>query len=396
MLRETGLLAGGRLARRARAGRADLARCSTLRRPRFQPRTRRPAVDQASAAAVAAPPRGARRRPSPPPSGDQAATALTEANGLPFGGLFRRFGAGGRSLGRGPSSMTSDGSCEETVRARRASSLSCGEGTPSRRRSPVEGARSTHGTSHESGGRTAIKHPEAAKATVQRSTAVARSRANHVPATSGLSHGAPRPERPQRTEMGTKNLAGPRRERAPRASIVTAARQDDRRGARAALAAVSLALPAPALAAEPAACLSPDPTAWPTRRLRTSWWRSTTSTSMADPVVEGSVNVTDSCGYGDRRISHGRCALKNTIQAFGGQVNFGTRDVRPKNGGVPHGHVFRSTRLHLQNFTTNVRPRPAPTAAARSQARIRSTRRAGREHPRADAARQLLDAAARR
>jgi MYXO-CTERM domain-containing protein len=89
-----------------------------------------------------------------------------------------------------------------------------------------------------------------------------------------------------------------------------------------ALAAASLA--AVTARAEPAECLSFDPTKWPAPSKPYFMIAFDTSSSMTDPVNNAAGQpITDSCGYGTNRISHGRCAIKNTFLAFAGQVNFG-------------------------------------------------------------------------
>jgi hypothetical protein len=83
------------------------------------------------------------------------------------------------------------------------------------------------------------------------------------------------------------------------------------------LAAAFTAAPA-ALAAEPVACLDPDPAAWPAPAKPYFMIAFDTSGSMT-----ASITNTNSCGYPDNRLGHGRCAIKNTIQAYSGQANFG-------------------------------------------------------------------------
>ena len=71
------------------------------------------------------------------------------------------------------------------------------------------------------------------------------------------------------------------------------------------------------LAAEPATCLSQDPSQWPSPSKPYFMVIVDTSGSMGT-----NVGVSNSCGYATNRIGHARCAVKNTVQAFGG-VNFG-------------------------------------------------------------------------
>jgi putative metal-binding protein len=87
------------------------------------------------------------------------------------------------------------------------------------------------------------------------------------------------------------------------------------------VAPASGACPSPA---EPASCLSPDPAQWPAPSKPYFMIAVDTSGSMAQNVVPA---VTNSCGFGapggTDRITHARCALRNTIQAFSGQVHMG-------------------------------------------------------------------------
>ncbi len=75
----------------------------------------------------------------------------------------------------------------------------------------------------------------------------------------------------------------------------------------------------PASAQEPAACLSPDPAQWPAASKPYFMLAIDTSGSMTTGVASG-----NSCGYAPNdRNAHSRCAMKNTVQAFSGEVNFG-------------------------------------------------------------------------
>ena len=108
---------------------------------------------------------------------------------------------------------------------------------------------------------------------------------------------------------------------------------------------------------EPPQCLSPDPSQWPAPAKPYFMLAVDTSSSMAEPlpfllcsqssdctaasagntclcfgggappcgVGNGSCNgVAPACpGYASNRSGHERCALQNTLEAFGGQVNFG-------------------------------------------------------------------------
>jgi MYXO-CTERM domain-containing protein len=84
-----------------------------------------------------------------------------------------------------------------------------------------------------------------------------------------------------------------------------------------ALAATTILLSPPAGAAEDAACLSQDPTQWPKPSRPYFMVVVDTSGSMTTAV-----SGTNSCGYPNNRLGHARCAVKNTINAFG-EVNFG-------------------------------------------------------------------------
>lgn len=81
----------------------------------------------------------------------------------------------------------------------------------------------------------------------------------------------------------------------------------------AALCAVSTAA-----RAEAPECLSSDPSQWPAPSKPYFMIAFDTSGSMGDPIA--SMN---SCGYPNNRLGHGRCAIKNTLLAYAGQVNFG-------------------------------------------------------------------------
>lgn len=84
------------------------------------------------------------------------------------------------------------------------------------------------------------------------------------------------------------------------------------------LAAVAWATPTTvASAAEPAACLSDNPSDWPASSRPYFMIIVDTSGSMTS-----SVSSNNSCGYPNDRMGHARCAVKNTVQAFG-EVNFG-------------------------------------------------------------------------
>ena len=75
-----------------------------------------------------------------------------------------------------------------------------------------------------------------------------------------------------------------------------------------------------AQAAEDPKCLSPDPTQWPSPSKPYFMFVIDNSGSMTT-----SVGSTPSCGaaYGTDRIGHARCAVRNTVAAYAGEVNFG-------------------------------------------------------------------------
>ena len=74
-----------------------------------------------------------------------------------------------------------------------------------------------------------------------------------------------------------------------------------------------------ARAQEPAACLSPDPAQWPASSKPYFMILIDTSGSMITTVA----GAAPSCGYPTSRMGHAKCAVKNTVLAFGGEVNFG-------------------------------------------------------------------------
>nr|WP_240806783.1 MopE-related protein [Polyangium spumosum] len=83
------------------------------------------------------------------------------------------------------------------------------------------------------------------------------------------------------------------------------------------LLCAGLAAASPA-GAEPAACLSFDPSVWPAPSKPYFMVAFDSSGSMTNSVASN-----NSCNYPNNRLGHGRCAVKNTFQAFAGQVNFG-------------------------------------------------------------------------
>ena len=73
-----------------------------------------------------------------------------------------------------------------------------------------------------------------------------------------------------------------------------------------------------AVGQEPASCLSSNPAVWPKPSRPYFMMAMDTSGSMVADVGSSS-----SCGFGDTRLGHARCAYRNTVLAYSGQVNFG-------------------------------------------------------------------------
>jgi hypothetical protein len=69
-------------------------------------------------------------------------------------------------------------------------------------------------------------------------------------------------------------------------------------------------------------CTSSDPTQWPPAAKPYFMIAFDTSGSMGDPITTTNPPI-DSCGYGTTKLSHGRCAIQNTVKAYSGQVNMG-------------------------------------------------------------------------
>ncbi len=81
-----------------------------------------------------------------------------------------------------------------------------------------------------------------------------------------------------------------------------------------------------ARAAEAPECLSQNPADWPSPAKPYFMIAFDTSGSMGIQVPAApAVPVSPSCGveYGANRLGHGRCAIKNTFEAYTGQANFG-------------------------------------------------------------------------
>src|SRR5262245_7925174 len=104
-----------------------------------------------------------------------------------------------------------------------------------------------------------------------------------------------------------------------------------------ALAASALAVGAfakPAVAAEPAVCLSFVPSDWPAPAkpyfmliVDTSGSMTTCTTPPTTTQIECNSAAPgyklNSCGLNPSRMNDAKCALRQTIQAFSGEVNFG-------------------------------------------------------------------------
>lgn len=84
------------------------------------------------------------------------------------------------------------------------------------------------------------------------------------------------------------------------------------------LAFTALAHAPDAHAQQPAACLSDNPAQWPAPAKPYFMLVVDTSGSMSEAIPG-----TNSCGYPNNRNGHLRCAVKKTVEAFSGQVNFG-------------------------------------------------------------------------
>src|SRR5689334_14257221 len=85
-----------------------------------------------------------------------------------------------------------------------------------------------------------------------------------------------------------------------------------------ALAAGAAALLIAPARASAQSCTSMDPAQWPAASKPYFMMVMDTSGSMITDV-----GVASSCSFGSTRIAHARCAMRNTVLAFGGQVNFG-------------------------------------------------------------------------
>src|SRR5690606_37438125 len=101
------------------------------------------------------------------------------------------------------------------------------------------------------------------------------------------------------------------------------------------VATVLLGTLATAFAQEPASCLSPDPSQWPRPAKPYFMVVFDTSSSMTTPVA-----ATNSCGFPNDRLGHGRCALRNMIKTFTGLAHFGLASFAVAPSGCAGGTSF--------------------------------------------------------
>ncbi|MDC3959055.1 thrombospondin type 3 repeat-containing protein [Polyangium jinanense] len=98
------------------------------------------------------------------------------------------------------------------------------------------------------------------------------------------------------------------------------------RGARAHLIGSTLAAAAifatTGARAEPAEC-SLDPSMWPAPAKPYFLIAFDTSGSMSQNVMQAGAPVMSSCGFGSSRGDHAKCVVKNLVETYGEQVNFG-------------------------------------------------------------------------
>ena len=116
-------------------------------------------------------------------------------------------------------------------------------------------------------------------------------------------------------------------------------------------AAALVGAPSSAAAQEPAACLSPNPSDWPSSSAPYFMLLADTSGSMTSTV--GNPAIASSCGYGTDRRAHLRCAIKNTVQAFAGEVNFGLATFPRKQTNCGAGCYGGCTYSNYPNNQTN-------------------------------------------
>ena len=134
-----------------------------------------------------------------------------------------------------------------------------------------------------------------------------------------------------------------------------------------ALATTAFAGPAHA---EPASCLSPDPAQWPAPSKPYFMLALDTSGSMTTGVGTAS-----SCGFGSDRVAHARCAVRNTVLAFGGEVNFGLSTfavLQDLCGAACYGtcqyYCFQQE-INTRGFCSGCGPRPGSAATVPSRCR---------------------------
>ena len=109
------------------------------------------------------------------------------------------------------------------------------------------------------------------------------------------------------------------------------------------LAAGSITLSPLMASAEPAACLSPDMSQWPAPAKPYFMILADTSGSMSActnpatvwPTACAASATPNSCNMVPTRVNDAKCALRNTIQAFAGEVNFGLASFSQRISGCP-------------------------------------------------------------
>jgi hypothetical protein len=95
--------------------------------------------------------------------------------------------------------------------------------------------------------------------------------------------------------------------------------------AYAAIATLAVMTSFPSVARAQFDCSSSDPARWPPPAKPYFMIAVDTSGSMTNGV-----GVASSCGYGSDRRAHARCAVRNTVNAYSGQVNFGLASFAPR------------------------------------------------------------------
>ena len=126
-------------------------------------------------------------------------------------------------------------------------------------------------------------------------------------------------------------------------------------GARLKWALVAFFVAAVSFASGPAAaqCTSPNPNDWPASAKPYFMIIMDTSGSM-----DSNVGSRDSCDYGEERRDHGRCAIKNTVQAFS-EANFGLTTFAGYWETAPYCHGHGS--CAGANVVVNVQKQGTPT-----------------------------------